>query len=326
MPAIYTHYKFGKEVLSGINKKSSKNIKKHIVTYYIFNQSFDTLYYHYLFVGFIGKNIRDLGTIAHKQQVNNYFKNITQYIISNKENNNYLLKAYLYGSINHYILDSTMHPYVFYKTGVYNSKNPKTYKYNGLHSKFEFMLDSFFYRNDTNLNYNKLKVHKELIPKYTFNKDLKDTLDYTFKKTFNVTNMGKTFNTSYKHERFLYKLVIEDSIGIKKRLLKFVDLMTTNKVKNIANNSTYIKNIDYSILNVDKKEWNHPSIKNEKYNHSVIDLYSIALEKSIDIINKFELMFEDKYNKEELFKELGDNSYITGLPSKRNVKMRFFEF
>ena len=45
--------------------------------------------------------------------------------------------AYLYGMLSHYVLDSTVHPFIIYKTGNFNKKNKETYKYNHLHNEME---------------------------------------------------------------------------------------------------------------------------------------------------------------------------------------------
>ena len=45
MPALYTHYKFGKDVLNELDFK--EEILNNIIYYDMYNQGFDNLYYHY---------------------------------------------------------------------------------------------------------------------------------------------------------------------------------------------------------------------------------------------------------------------------------------
>jgi hypothetical protein len=47
------------------------------------------------------------------------------YIKDNNLYNDDDVLSYLYGYINHYVLDKTIHPYVRYKTGVFKKKNQK---------------------------------------------------------------------------------------------------------------------------------------------------------------------------------------------------------
>ena len=47
MPALYTHYTFGNDVLSKLTKKDQEKIKENILYYNMFNQGFDNLFYDY---------------------------------------------------------------------------------------------------------------------------------------------------------------------------------------------------------------------------------------------------------------------------------------
>lgn len=324
MPAIYTHYKFGKDVLNKLDKKVKKSILEHDKYYYIFNQSFDNLYYYKLYFPFIGSDIRKLGSMGHKKNINLYFKNIITYILDNNLKNNNLIKSFLYGSINHYILDSTLHPFVFYKAGVYKPKIKSTHKYNYNHAKLEFMLDAYLYNLDTRKKYNNYKIHKEIVPIIKFSQELKDLINYIYKETFKINNISDKMLKSIKDEHYIFKFIIEDKYGIKRFLFKLIDFITTNKVKNIHNNNTYIKNIDKELLNLNNKRWYHP-VNNKKYNTSSIDLYNKSLDRASDLINKLELLFNNKYDLETILKEIEDNSYITGLSIKEKNKLKYFE-
>ena len=50
--------------------------------------------------------------------------------------------SYLVGLICHYVLDSNVHPYVFYKTGKFDKKMKSTYKYNTIHLFMETFIDN----------------------------------------------------------------------------------------------------------------------------------------------------------------------------------------
>ena len=39
---------------------------------------------------------------------------------------------FLVGTICHFVLDSTLHPYIIYKTGMMDKKKSSTYKYNNI--------------------------------------------------------------------------------------------------------------------------------------------------------------------------------------------------
>lgn len=324
MPAIYTHYKFSNEVYDNLSDKLKDIIDNNHQYYTIFSLSFDSLFFYNLFFPFKGKKIRELGAFAHRNNTNDYFLNLINYIKNNEDNNQ--LKTYLFGSITHYVLDKTMHPFIFYKTGVYKPKIKSTHKYNNKHAHFEFMLDAYFYELDHNLKYKNYKIHRNIIPKLKFDENIKNCINDVFFKTFGVNNLGSTFNKAYHHQHYIYKYIIEDKFGLKHNFLKIVDKLLTNKVKNIQNNSTYIKNVDTSLFNLDNKNWNPPTNKSIIYNDSIIDLYNKALKECVKLVNLANKVLNNEIETDVFLRELGNKTYTTNLNVFENKKMKYFEY
>ncbi len=323
MAAPYTHNIYGKSVLQKLEKNTIVKLEKYIDYYNLFNQSFDNLFFYNFYMPIKGKKIRELGPYGHKNNVNLYFENIIKYL---KDNYTDIGFAYLCGSINHYILDSHIHPFVFYKTGITKTNDKNYSKYNGMHAVLEFELDSFLYRATNKKSIRHIKSRNEIHRYLRFPKDLLDIIDYSFEKTFNVSNMGKIFNKAYLDSRLCYYLGFEDKYGFKKIIYKTIDKITGNKVKNISSHSMYKKAIDPSLFNLDKKVWNHPCDKSITYNYSILDLYEVAMKKSISIINNLDKYFNNKYDLTKLLKEIGNNSYVTGLDLSNNKKLKYFEY
>ena len=125
----------------------------------MFNQGFDNLYYHFKW-----NYYKSFGIKAHKINIPNFFENILIYIKENNLQNNNIITNFLYGFINHYTLDTLMHPFINYQ--VKNLNIP--------HTKIEFMLDS-----QINLNF-KINKYKVLIPKLKFDKELQKFINIIF--------------------------------------------------------------------------------------------------------------------------------------------------
>ena len=66
-----------------------------------------------------------------------------KYIKKNKLYNNADILAYLYGSINHYSCDTTMHPYINYLSTIAKNKI-------SMHTKIEFEIDAYYYEKYNN--------------------------------------------------------------------------------------------------------------------------------------------------------------------------------
>ena len=179
MPSIVTHHLFAKDCLKGYEKKVNKDV------YSIFAQSFDNLAYYHFFTGFNNK-VKMAGKIAQSTKTNEYFINLLNYIRDNDLKNDKEVIGYLFGSICHYALDSTCHPFVVYETGSVNI-HPK---YRGGHEKMEVMIDAIMYEEKEHKPLYKESLSNVLLPKIKFTNNLKDTINYTFNKTFEL-NMKK---------------------------------------------------------------------------------------------------------------------------------------
>ena len=293
--------------------------------YHTFAQSHDYLFY-YTFNPFHAKKIKALGHYAHRHKTQEYLINIIKEIKENNLENNEQLISYLYGSITHYVLDTTCHPYIFYKTGVYRKKDKQTKKYHGEHNRIEKDLDAIYYEKDTNKKYNKCNVSKEIIKEPVFSKELLNTLNNVYKKTYNKDNIGIYFYRGIKHAKIAYTLFINDYLGIKKFLYKLFDIITFKRFGYIAAYSTHIKHPNLNYLNTNKKEWNHPSNPNIKYKYSFEDLYNQSIEKTINIIKQVNKVLYENKPLNDILEYLPDLDYATGMIIKEKKEMRYFEY
>jgi hypothetical protein len=108
MPAVYAHYLFGKKVFRGLPKKEKQLIREERDAYLLGLHGPDLLFYYYP----ICKNrINQQGVRLHKELAADFFD--LGHTIYEKEKDR-TLRAYLYGYLCHFILDSECHPYVQY--------------------------------------------------------------------------------------------------------------------------------------------------------------------------------------------------------------------
>lgn len=325
MPSIYTHYKMGCDVLDKLDDKNKKLLKQNRKIYNMSCQSFDNLYYYKFYLLNRSNKIHEIGNKGHRENVNNYFQNIINYMLNNNLENDSVMRCYLFGSINHYVMDSTIHPFVFYKTGVFKKNNISSHKYNGLHTKLEFMIDAFYYNLDTNKKFSDYKIHKELVSKYTFPDVLINALDDIFLETFNESNIGLKFNKSYNHEHYAFWILLQDKYGIKKKVYEVIDNIVGNRFKKIEYNSTYINEIDPGFFNLKKDIWKHPTTK-EEFNYSLFDLYDLSIDRSIELISTATDVLDNNKDISEFLNLCNNRSYLTNINLSEKQGLRFFEF
>ena len=324
MPSNYTHNYFAKEVYKNLDLNNIKPISNKRY-YQIFAQSFDNLFYYNFLSIKKGAKYRDLGYYAQVHKVWNYFKNMVIYMKSNSYYTDESL-GYLYGSLTHYAMDSTCHPYIHYIAGRFSYKDKKkTRKYIGNHAFVEIMIDAIYYNNSHDDGFYKYKIYKDMIPKTKFSGKLKDLISYTFKETFNENNIGEIYNKSYNQSHDIYKLLMYDRFGIKKVCYKVFDFLVPFKNFKAYTYSHHIKKIDPTILNLKHETWLHP-VTGEKHKESFFDLYNEAMKKSLNMIYKCNDYFNNKISLQELEKEIGNISYSSGLDLGTKPDFRYFKY
>ncbi len=317
MPSIITHHVFAKNLLQKIPRPIYNSIINSIDIYYTFAQSHDFLF-------FSNKKIKALGHYAHKNKTQEYFLNIIKYIKNNNLENNSDILAYLYGSLTHYCLDSICHPYIFYKTGTYNSDDKNTIKYRGEHTHIEKDLDAIYYQKEYHQEYKYCNVSKDIIKNPNFKNKLNETINYAYYETYNVNNIAKYYKNAIKKAKIIYTLFINDKFGFKENIYKIIDKITNKKLGYLEGYSTHIKpNLEF--LNNSHKTWNHPCNINEKYNYSFDDLMEISTQKCLNMINEINQALFDRSNI-DLKNIIPNISYTTGLDLDKNKIMKYFEY
>lgn len=153
MPATYTHHIFTKDVYQSLNEEIKNKINPEL--FHLFGKSFDTFFFYK----------PKIGTYAHNHCANLYFANIIEYMRNHELTHDPSLCAYLYGSICHYVLDSTAHPFIYYYGGKYDSKNKKTRSYRGKHDYIEIMIDALMCEE----RYQKESIKIILVEKFFLN-------------------------------------------------------------------------------------------------------------------------------------------------------------
>ena len=182
-----------------------------------------------------------------------------------------------------------MHPYIVYKTGIYNKDHPKSKKYQGLHTALEFQLDAYFYEKKYQKPFNKFNLAKELAPKTKLEPNLIAILNQVYLKVFNFKNGGSLYQDGLNWMHFSLKHLIYDPHGLKTKIYQTID-----------------------------------SIFKTKY--AVYSIYADAKKECLEIFEATINYLEDKITLKEYQKVLQAKSYVTGLPYTNhysNLKLSF---
>ncbi len=320
MPSIVTHYLFAKDVFEALPKKIKTSFQNQKKTYLLFSQSFDNLFYYKFLTPFLGNSIRKLGISAQKEKTDTYFLNIISYMKDKHLDTNEEIRAYLFGSITHYVLDYHCHPYVFYYTDDANLN----LRYRGLHEKMEVNIDAYMLQKKNGKNLNDANLASTLLPKLTFSKDLKELINIVFEETFKVNQMGRKYEEASRTGQFLLKYFVTDKKGYKKKLYRLKDTLTFFSKRRYEYLSFHVTQINTDYLNLKHEVWYNPWSK-KKSTASFEDLYAKALLKAVEIITVLDKYFKEEISLNEMKKTLKDYSYITGLSWQDKRKPSLFK-
>lgn len=288
MPNYKTHSIHGEIVFNKINKEIDIEIE-HFKSYCIGPDSLILTDYK-------------TTEMQHAYKTKEYFLKLAKLIKKNNLQYNKEVMAFLYGQLDHFILDSVMHPLIYYMTE--NKKSNHKIKSHGL---IENWIDDY-----TSTKYNKREL---LYYKKWFIKDLKliHLLNKLYEKVYNTKHEG------IKYSFGMFATIMFDTLA-RTNLIKIVPLIIDGI--NLGD-FTYKEDLKRVLpyLNLKKETWYNPET-GEKHNLSFDELW----DKSIDIVIK---VIEDingyLYYDKPLTSSyiLDDISWNTGLPCSKGQTLKY---
>lgn len=318
MPDLVMHTYFADKVYRNIND----NIRNHIQNYDLFSFASigpDPFFFYKFLDKKQNKEVREIGNIMHREKSQLFFINLINKLekIEKKD----LLFSYVCGLITHYVLDKTIHPYVFHKTGVYDETTGEGLEYRGQHTKLERAMDSFVIRNVYHSIPWKYKLHKEVLKLKHFPNEITLPISEVYKETYGFENIDKLLNEALEDQIKFYKFIY-DPFGFKNFFFKLIDKKTIGLDYKVL--SYYHKEInDVDIFNKNGNEWTNPVDFTKTSKDSVFILIDKASKESLEIIEAVyrKVYLQDQINLKEIFK---NESYLTGLDEDDQRSMTFF--
>lgn len=322
MPATITHAYLAKDLYEVLPKSISSVIDLDRTK--MFAQSTDSIMFYNLLSVMPSHNLRKFQKYFHTHKTNDFFINLLSYVKNHniKDTDTY---SFIVGFISHFVLDSTVHPYVVYKSGWFDKKIKSTYRYNGIHHFMEVFLDNDLIIRREHTNPYEFNISKFCFNTKKFSNELSDTIDYTFYTTFNIKNMSKKYYKSLKQMKTYMNLLRRDKYGIKKFFYKIIDTITPRKCFRFEPVSYHYSLEDkHNYLNNNHTMWCNPADDSITSTESYVDLYLKSLEISrYIVIQVFEYLKGRDIDLEELF---NNSDYVSGLDCDKEKELKYFEF
>jgi len=322
MPATATHAFFAKDVYDILPGEIRRNL--NVKRCKMFAQSTDSLMFYNLFSVIPGKNIRKMQRYFHENQSQEFFLNLLRFIKDNKIKDEDVY-SFLVGFICHYALDSTLHPFIIYKTGMFDKKKPSTYKYNKIHEFMEVFIDNDMVRRREKTNPYKFDIGGFCFDIRPFSNNLNKAINYSFYNTFKIKNMDRIYYKSLKQMKTSLVLFRRDPYGIKKNIYKFVDTFTSRRTFRFeAISYHYPLNDRHNFLNSNHNIWRNPTTYDMTSTDSFVDLYLKAIKfAKVLICASFDYLNDKDIDLEKIYTNL---SYLTGLDCDLKKELKYFEF
>lgn len=242
--------------------------------------------------------------LQHAKETRNYFKTLLKLIKKDKLQDNGEVMAFLYGQIDHFILDVIMHPLIYYMT----SDLPKKHLIDP-HGLVEGLID----------DYVTLKYHKDDINYYKkiniSDRKLLKLINEAYKKVYNANNISMKYNFGILLINIYDKLIRRDKLILAKYIMKLINL------GDVSYHTDYKKAIPF--LNLNNDIWYNPEtgeVCDESFDNLWDKACEVALE-TISDVNKY--LYQDKSIRNPII--LNDTSFNTGIPCSEGQKLKYLK-
>ena len=287
MPSYKTHSIHGEEILKRIDKRIELD-KEDLKTYCI---GFDTLI----------PTEYQLFKSLHNNNTKLYFETIIKYIKDNKLQDNSEVISFLYGQLDHFILDISIHPLIYYMTALKEKEHLIDY-----HGLVEMWIDEYVmnkhHKNDKSY-YHKWKINDE---------ELKRLIREIYIKLFDKSNMVLKYDIGIISNNLYDLLIRENKIMVAPLICKLINIGDIIYKDDLERVKPY--------LNSEKEVWYNPETE-EKLTKSFDDLWEesvVVSEEAIYDVNRH--LYDDRPLTTRIIKD--NLSANTGLPCEHKQKLK----
>lgn len=240
--------------------------------------------------------------LQHIKDTKLYFKTLIKLIKKNKLQDNSEVMAFLYGQLDHFILDLIMHPLIYYMT----EEMPKEHLIDP-HGLVESMIDSYVmwkYDRDDELYYRKVNISDRKLVKL---------INDAYKKVYNANNVSLKYSFGMVLINLYDSLIRRDKLFLAKSLMKLINL------GDISFHKDYKVALPY--LNLEHNLWYDPETGENHY-ESFDNLWNKASEVALETIQDVNnYLYQDKGLSNRIIND--DISFNTGHPCKEGQTKRF---
>lgn len=292
MPSLVTHYLFGKNVIKLSDRDIIKTVKADLNAFNIGLQGPDIFFYDIIHTTIAGN--KQLGSKMHRYSTAKYFRRFIEYVNDNKLNNNNTLRAYFYGILCHYSLDTNAHPYIYEQTGTSLKK----------HFELESDIDEILY-------YETFNNYLSHVPRRNFlnicNEDINTiapAISYAVSETY-YCDISSSYVKGTIKRACNCNALLNDKYGFKKYFI--------NCVRKLIPQADLLSALIFH--HKLPPYYNRLYVNNNFISSSpFMNYYNTALNEVVALIKHANKVFDKEEAVSNFIKHIGNKSYITGNP------------
>ncbi|RKZ00894.1 MAG: hypothetical protein DRQ10_03215 [Candidatus Hydrothermota bacterium] len=276
MPDIFTHFFVANTVL----KDSDFVLEPRF--FYLGSQGADLFYYAEVFGTKVGTR---LGFVIHRRNANLVPQTFAEFANNLNEKEKHKILSYASGFITHFWADALIHPWIIYRTGIYDVNDPSTVRHRYLHKSMESAIDFELAKwLGWTPPIGNLLPHKWFLKFRTLPKSVADAWAYFTTEHYGVSkNVGFLARMAYLGFR-AFSFVFFPPNEFRFKVAKMLERITP-----FIPWTSYLTNVHpkVDVMNRSHSAWFHPCFPDEERHESVFDLFQKAVELSRSSIQKF---------------------------------------
>lgn len=307
MPAFATHYLFCEEMLELID--TDFELVESACS--IGTQGPDIFFFcRFLPVIMPGKPRARVASALHKCKPSALFDAFADYCVFSPNIN--IAKSYIYGFIMHYALDKSCHPFVysFQERILRNNKKLHT---SAAHNRIEHSMDTYFLHIKKGIdNPSNFDSAATFVADYSVIEEIGHLLAFVIPRVTSEAITEKECCTAIKDTITMQKILCDKSgttLFVAKSLdllfgplMKYYKFSSNINPKDLENASKY--------ANINNKLWFSPYQLDVPRYDSYVDLFNMAKEDCLNLLDGFEQMCKGHSNGLEVTKNI---SFLTGV-------------
>lgn len=240
----------------------------------------------------------------HRGHVRDFFTSMIIDIKNGRLQDDAQTMAFLYGQIDHLVLDAVMHPLIYYMTA-----GMKTNAKLSLHGQVEIWMDDYVEKKQGKTG----RVYYKAF--HIGDTRLRDLIDRWYKEVFGIKHGCVKYNIGYATMVLFDMLVKRNALGLIKPITKLVNVGDVCHSEDLRRVEPF--------LNEENGVWLDPETS-EAYHESFDDLWNKSVEissQTMDDVNNY--IYRDKPFSNNMI--LNDTSYNTGYPCGSGQTLRFIK-